>query len=241
MHIDPLALARSVDGLGRLAAAPTIEEALERVVRATEQLFDVAGAGLMLVDEGGALRYVVATDAAAQVLEAAQEETGEGPCVDAFVLSEIVRADDIGSDERYRRVGAMVVPHGVHAVLGVPTCVGGTPIGSLNVYRDGPYAWDDSDVGAITAYNGVIESVLVTAVAARKSGELADQLQEALERRVVVERAVGVLMGRHDADAVAAFNALRKAARDGRRTVGELAAEVLAGGDVPPLSGRPRS
>ena len=241
VHIDPLALARSVEGLGRLTEAPTLEEALERVVRATEQLFDVAGAGLMLVDEGGALRYVVATDPAAQVLERAQEETGEGPCIDAFVLSETVRTDDIGSDERYRRVAATVAPHGVRSVLGVPTRVGGTPVGSLNVYRDAAYPWDDSDVGAITAYNGVVESLLVAAVAARRSGELADQLQEALERRVVIERAVGVLMGRHGAHAVAAFNALRKAARDRRRTVGDLAAEVLAGGDVPPLSGRSRS
>jgi anti-anti-sigma factor len=241
VHIDPLALSRSVEGLGPLTAAPTLEEALDRVVRATQQLFEVSGAGLMLVDEGGALRYVVATDPAARELETAQEEVGEGPCVDAFVLAEIVRTDDIGADERYQRLAPRVAPHGVRAVLGVPTRVGGTPIGSLNVYRREAYAWDDSDVAAISAYNGVLESLMVSAVAARKSGELAAQLQEALERRIVIERAVGLLMGRHGTDAVAAFNSLRRAARDARRKVADVAAEVVEGADVPPLSGRSRS
>ena len=242
LHIHPQALSASVEGLASVAADPTsLEEGLGRVIEATRQLFAVSGAGLMMVDADGALRYVVATDPAGAALEAAQEEIGEGPCVDAFVLSREVRVDDLATDGRYPRLAERVVPRGVHAVLGVPTRVGGTPIGSLNVYRDAAYAWDESDAAAIGAYNGVVESLLVSAVAARKSGELAAQLQNALDRRVLIERAVGVLMGRHGVDAVAAFNALRSQARDGRRAVVDLAADVLEGADVASLSGRSRS
>jgi anti-anti-sigma factor len=242
LHIDPQALSASVEGLASVSADPTsLEEGLGRVIEATRQLFAVSGSGLMMVDGGGALRYVLATDPAGAALEAAQEEIGEGPCVDAFVLSREVRVDDLASDERYPRLAERVLPRGVHAVLGVPTRVGGTPVGSLNIYRDTAYAWDDSDAAAIGAYNGVVESLLVSAVAARKSGELAAQLQNALDRRVLIERAVGVLMGRHGVDAVAAFNALRSQARDGRRAVVDLAADVLEGADVASLSGRSRS
>jgi anti-anti-sigma factor len=242
LHIDPQALSDSVSGLASVATEPTsLEDGLGRVIEATRQLFAVSGSGLMMVDGSGALRYVLATDPAGAALEAAQEEIGEGPCVDAFVLSREIRVDDLAADGRYPRLAERLVPRGVRAVLGVPTRVGGTPVGSLNVYRDTAYAWDASDAAAIGAYNAVVESLLVSAVAARKSGELAAQLQEALDRRVQIERAVGLLMGRHGVDAVTAFNALRRQARDARRTVVDLAADVLEGGDVASLSGRSRS
>ncbi len=237
MHIAPQALSASMEGLASVAAGPTsLEDGLGRVIRAARQLFAVSGAGLMMVDRDGALRYVVATDPAAAALEAAQEEIGEGPCVNAFVLAREIRADDLAGDARYPRVAERVVPQGVRAVLGVPTRVGGTPVGSLNVYRDTAYSWDDSDAAAIGAYNELVESLLVSAVAARKSGELAAQLQDALDRRVLIERAVGVLMGRHAADAVTAFNALRSQARNTRRTVRDVASDVLEGADVASLS-----
>jgi anti-anti-sigma factor len=242
LHIDPRALSASMEGLASVAAEPTsLEDGLGRVIQAARQLFAVSGAGLMMVDRDGALRYILATDPAGAALEAAQEETGEGPCVDAFVLSREVRVDDLAADGRYPRVAERVVPQGVRAVLGVPTRVGGTPVGSLNVYRDTAYSWDDSDAAAIGAYNELVESLLVSAVAARKSGELAAQLQDALDRRVLIERAVGLLMGRHEVDAVTAFNALRRQARDARRTVRDLANDVLEGADIASLSGRSRS
>ena len=118
-------------------------------------------------------------------------------------------------------------------MLGVPTGLGGVPAGSLNVYRDAPYAWDDSDAEAIAGYAGIVEGVLASAVAARRGERIVGQLQEALDRRVVIERAVGLLMGRLDTDAVGAFGALRRAARAGRRRVADVAEDVLAGSDLP--------
>ncbi|HEX2503654.1 MAG TPA: STAS domain-containing protein, partial [Miltoncostaeaceae bacterium] len=74
-HIDPQALSASMEGLASAAAEPTsLEDGLGRVIRAARELFAVSGAGLMMVDRDGALRYVVATDPAAAALEAAQEE-----------------------------------------------------------------------------------------------------------------------------------------------------------------------
>jgi GAF domain-containing protein len=240
VHIDPAVLDRSVEGLGTLVAEPSsVEDMLEGVIQAARGLFSVTGVGLMLVDETSALRYVAGTDEAARMLETGQEALGEGPCVDCFVHGHVIRCDDLAADERWPELTPRVVPHGVRAVLGVPTRLGGTPIGSLNVYRAEPYRWDDSDVAAMEAFNGIIESVLGGAVAARRSGRLVTQLQEALDRRVVIERAVGVLMARRGLDAVAAFNALRSAARSSRRTVADVAAGVLAGHELPEqVSGR---
>jgi AmiR/NasT family two-component response regulator len=67
-------------------------------------------------------------------------------------------------------------------------------------------------------------------VASQEHSATAAQLQYALDYRVVIERAIGYLMATHGEDAVAAFNRLRRRARDGRRRVADLAAEILSGG-----------
>ena len=230
MHIDPRALSASLEGLGSMdTEGVPVEAALERVMGAARGLFSVSGVGLMLVDDGGSLRYVLGSDPAAQALERAQEDLVEGPCVDSFVLGHPVRSDDVIADPRWPRLGERLTGAGVRAVLGVPTGLGGVPAGSLNVYRDAPYEWDDSDAEAIAGYAGIVEGVLASAVAARRGERIVGQLQEALDRRVVIERAVGLLMGRLDTDAVGAFGALRRAARAGRRRVADVAEDVLAG------------
>jgi anti-anti-sigma factor len=233
VHIDPRALERSVEGLGAMVVEPaSADEVIEGVIQAARDLFAVTGVGLMLADEGAGQRYVGATDEAARALETIQEELGEGPCVDCFVLGKVIQTDDLADDARWPRLAARLAPYGVRAVLGVPTRLAGAPVGSLNVYRDQPYAWDDSDIAAIEAYNGVIESVIGGAVASRRSGRVVTQLQEALDRRVVIERAIGVLMARREVDAVAAFDLLRRAARDARRKVADVAVDVLAGDEL---------
>jgi hypothetical protein len=117
----------------------------------------------------------------------------------------------------------------VRAVAGTPIMLGGSPVGTLNVYRDEPVEWDKSDVNALIAYSGLVAEVLATALAAQAHGIVAGQLQYALDYRVVIERAVGYLMGTYRLDAVTAFDILRRRARDSRRRVADVATEILGG------------
>ncbi len=235
VHVDPAALAESLDALAS-SRSPIdelpLEASLARVIDATRRVFSVTGVGLMLGDAESALRYVGATDEAARALEAAQEELAVGPCVNGYVTGQVVATADLASDPRWPELSGRVVPAGVVSVLGVPTRLGGIVVGSLNVYRSEPYEWDTSDIAAVEAHNEVLEAMLGVAVATRRRGIVVEQLQTALDRRVVVERAVGVLMERHAVSDVVAFAALRRAARDARRPVAELAGETLAGEDV---------
>lgn len=237
VHIQPWALAASLEALeeGGSRAAST-EEALEQVAGAARRLFAVSGVGILLVDGEGELREVVSTDPPAHALEAAQSELGEGPCIDCFVLDQLVSTGDLAADARWPRLSARLAGAGVRAVLGVPTRLGPVPVGSLNVYRESPYAWDESDLQAVQAYNEIVQSTLGTAIALRRTSRVVAQLQEALDGRIPIERAVGVLMGRHGIDAVTAFNRLRSAARRERRRVSDLAGDLLEGTDVPGLS-----
>ena len=77
------------------------------------------------------------------------------------------------------------------------------------MYGDSARAWDESERAAIQSFNAVIEAQIASALAFRHHGRVVEQLQYALENRVTIERAIGMLMARHDLDAVAAFHLLR--------------------------------
>ncbi|WP_300011708.1 GAF and ANTAR domain-containing protein [Pseudonocardia sp.] len=204
---------------------------VDLVVGAADRVFALSGVGLMFLDADDALRYVAASDETIRALESAQEQLGEGPCLDSLVQRTTVRTHDLTVDERYRSVGAVVGPLGVRAVLGVPVDVAGVAVGTLNVYRDRPHEWDDSEVDAVHAFATVLGSAFTAMIWARRGDTLTVQLGRALESRIVVERAIGFLMGVRRVDAVTAFDTLRRAARRGRRTVADVAQGVL-GGDV---------
>jgi GAF domain-containing protein len=228
MPIDSDALANSVARLEGVDPVDTgLDAALELAVAETDELFGVDGAGLMLVDGDGVLRYTAASDEPGRMLEAVQEQVGEGPCVDAFLKDGPVLAEDLGVDPRWPSAGPMAAGHGIRAVLGVPIDLREGPVGTLNVYAARPRRWDDSEVAAIRAYTRVIASLLRTAVQAHVSGRAATQLQQALDHRSLIEQAKGILMERRGLDQRAAFELLRSRARSSRRRLDEVARETV--------------
>jgi GAF domain-containing protein len=229
MHIDPTALERSIKWLEETDADVSLEEALERVCRAAMGVFEVDGSGLMFVDESEVLRFVAASDDACRVLEKAEEEINAGPCVSAYVLDRDVRVNDLSTDDRWPALHAVAVEHGVYGVLGVPVHLSGGPVGSLNAFCSRPQTWDDSQAEALHAYARVVEAVIAGAMMNRRQSQVVGQLQYALDNRVMVERAVGMIMGQEGLDALEAFARLRTSSRAARRKVGEVAVDYLAG------------
>lgn len=226
--IDPAALERSLAALRARPPEGGLAAALEAVLAASCRVFDAAGAGFMMVDENSGLSMVAATDEPGRLLELRQEEHGEGPCVDALTFDRIVATEDLRDDERWPALVRELADVGVRAVLGVPIQFGGVAVGSLNVYRDRPGGWSENEMRSLAAYGEWIESLLVASYQSREREQLAVQLQHALDNRVTVERAVGVLMARHGVNAVAAFNRLRKTARDSGIKVADVAVELLS-------------
>lgn len=228
-HVDGEALARSLDDL-RLPDGDGVEleAAIVRVIRGAAGVFADTGVGLMLIAEDGhTLRYVASSDEAARQLELAHEQSGEGPCVDAFMLDARVRTDDLWQEARWPELRAALRDQPIRAVLGLPTRLG-SPVGTLNLYCEHPRAWDESEIEALAAYNDLLEALLGGSLLARQHGRIVDQLQVALDSRVTIERAIGLLMGRDGIDGATAFNQLRREARNSRRRVSAVAEEVLA-------------
>ena len=235
MSIDDAALARSLRGLSLSREDNgSVVTAIETVLTACVDLFHVDGAGVLIADEQDMLRYVASTDEPGRVLEHSEAAAGEGPCTEAYVTATVVTTDDITAEEdRWPLLAKTLADQPVRAVLGTPVRLGGVPVGTLDVYLAQAHTWDASEVTALARYAEVIATTLSAAVQAHTAGEMARQLQYALDYRVVIERAVGYLMAKESLDPVAAFNALRTAARSSRTKIGLVAEHVLERGSLP--------
>jgi GAF domain-containing protein len=230
MEIDRAKLDESLARLHHLAPSQVeLGRLVGEVVRAVTEIFGLAGAGMLLVDADRALRSIAASDSTGALLERAQEEFGEGPCVESFIIDEVVVANDLAADGRWPRVSPTLARGGVRAVLGVPVRLGGGPIGTLNVADDHPRSWTDSEREAMVHFGAVLENLLLVGLVADRNDRLARQLQYALDYRVPIERAVGYLMATMRTDPITAFEKLRRTARGERRKVAELAEEILSG------------
>jgi GAF domain-containing protein len=227
-HIDEEALRSSLQRLREAAFDADVVGVMRRTVDAVHGVFGYGGAGIMFITESGDLSYVAASDDAGRQLEEAQAAAGQGPCYESYVYAHEVVSSDVHADSRWPELRTRLSAQ-VRAVAGTPVLLGGSPVGTLNVYRDEPVEWDKSDVNALVAYSGLVAEVLVAALAAQEHGIVAEQLQYALDYRVVIERAVGYLMGTQRLDAVTAFDVLRRRARDSQRRVADVATEILGG------------
>jgi GAF domain-containing protein len=232
-NIDPQALGASLRRLGQEQDGAVLEVSLQQVIEACVAIFGVDGGGLMVADERSALRYVVASDGPGRLLEDAQIDAGEGPCVDTFVREEVTSCTDVADDPRWPRLAPVMAGQGVAAVIGVPVFLSGLCVGSLDVYRGTAKEWDGSETAALVRYGHVVEAMLAAAVSAEQAGELAAQLNYALDYRVPIERGIGYLMARDRTGHTEAFTKLRTAARNHRRKIGDIAQVLLTTGRLP--------
>ena len=160
-HIDEEALRSSLQRLREAAFDADVAGVMKRTVDAVHGVFGYGGAGVMFITESGYLSYVAASDEAARQLEEAQASAGQGPCYESYVYAREVVSTDVHADSRWPELRTRLSAQ-VRAVAGTPILLGGSPVGTLNVYRDEPVEWDKSDVNALIAYSGLIAEVLAT-------------------------------------------------------------------------------
>lgn len=216
----------------RLAAGdgvPGLHEILDSAV----SLFGVAGGAVLLGDsEERVLRAIVATSEIAHDLASAQVDAGEGPTVDAFLHGRLVESADLRTDERWRAARDARADLSIGAAACAPVSLSGIAVGALQLHAAGPRPWSEADRRALASYSEVIGSILASAVVAQRANELAAQLAHALEYRVVIERGIGYLMASEGLEPAAAFEKLRRVARDSRRKISDLAEQLLSTGKL---------
>jgi GAF domain-containing protein len=233
MPIDPTDLAKSIGALGSLDSERGLAQTLQQIANAAKQLFRADGAGLMLVDAEGQLRWASASDQTAQSVEDGQERLAQGPCAVAFSQRLPAAIRNLQTEPDWMEFAQVLLSEGIRAALSVPVELDGGVIGTLDIYAREARDWDPSEVAALQAYAGLVASLLSAATTAQVKGRLADQLQAALEHRWLIEQAKGVVMGREQVDAQAAFERLRGVARSSTRRLADVAREVTDGQPLP--------
>jgi transcriptional regulator with GAF, ATPase, and Fis domain len=198
-------------------------------VRCTEVL-GVAAAGLLLTDQHGALRVAAASTEESRLLELLQLQTDSGPSPDCFRTGEPVAVGDLTAvTGRWPRFTAQARQFGFSSVHALPMRLRAEVIGALNLFdtRTGPL--DNGTVRIGQALGDVATIGLLHARAIRHRETLADQLQTALDSRIIIEQAKGVIAERQRVDMDQAFKLLRASARAGNRSLSGLAQGIIDG------------
>jgi GAF domain-containing protein len=234
MAVSAEGLERALTQLADLRTSPvTVEAALRRIVESADALFQVDGSALMLVDRDQVLRNLAVSHLRAAMLEELQAEHGEGPCVDAYDEKQTVWADDLGREERWPGFSPVAAGHGLAAVLASPIPYSSEAVGVVAVLSSEPHPWTEAEQEGIVAFTDLAAMLILNAMAAKERGRMALELQGALDSRVVIEQAKGVLVGRHGLSPRQAFERLRGLARDQRRPLAEVAAAVVGAAQRP--------
>jgi GAF domain-containing protein len=193
------------------------------------QLLGVAAAGLLLADQRDNLRVVAASSERTRLLELFALETDQGPGVDCFRSGRPVSVPDLPATGRWPRFAAAAAEVGFRAVHALPMRLRAEVIGALSLFNGNAGGLDPGRLRIGQALADVSTIGLLQQRAIRRREVLAEQLQTALNSRVAIEQAKGVLAERLRLDMGEAFAVLRQHARLRNRRLSEVAQAVVNG------------
>ncbi len=204
-----------------------VVELLTLVADRCVDVLDVAAAGLMLVSADGELRVLASSSEAMRVLELFEVQADEGPCVDCYRTgAPIVNLTLDETDSRWPSFGPKAVEAGFRSVHALPMRLRDKTIGALNMYRVDGGQMRESDVVAAQALADVATIAILQHRAFNDAQRLNEQLTQALNTRIVIEQAKGVVSERADLDMEHAFARLRRHARNHNLRLTDVAQAV---------------
>jgi len=215
-----------------LVAGFDLMEFLATLTERCVELLEVDAAGLLLADSSGALRLVAGSTEQARVAELFQIQNDEGPCLDCYRTGQVVIVSDIAAAQaaaRWPGFSAAAAGMGVAGVHAIPMRLRERVIGTLNLFRGAPNGLDPAVARAGRALVDVATIGILQERAIREQEILAGQLQVALNSRVTIEQAKGILAERLQVTPDEAFVLLRRYARDRNYPLTQLAGDVIRG------------
>jgi hypothetical protein len=194
------------------------------------ELLDVDAAGLLLADQHGQLQLIASSNEHVRLLELFQLQNDEGPCLDAFATGNTVSdADLTGAEVRWPRFALAATGAGFAAVDALPMRLRSDVIGALNLFRIKAGDLNELALRTARAMVDVATIGLLQERSIRHQEILTEQLQTALNSRVVIEQAKGLVAERLGVDMEGAFAALRGYARGHNQKLGDVSRAVIAG------------
>jgi transcriptional regulator with GAF, ATPase, and Fis domain len=201
---------------------------LQRLATRCTELLGVAACGVLLADHHGALTLVAASTEEAHLVELAQVETSEGPCMDAYTTGLPVQRGNLAdSDPRWPAFTAAARAAGFTAVQALPMRLREERLGALNLLSATPGSLDRDTIALGQALADAATIGIIHQRVLARQEVVVEQLQAALTSRVVIEQAKGFLAERLGVGVEGAFALLRSYARDHKRKLTEVASDVI--------------
>lgn len=207
-----------------------ILELLQMLVEQSVGLLDADAAGLLLTDERGGLQVMASSSEQTRLLELFQLQNNEGPCLDCFSSGCQVLISDLKAEiDRWPQFVPEAKRQGFVSVHALPLRLRSVTIGAMNLFHGRPGALSDEDLKLGQSLTDVATIAILQERAIRRTENLSEQLQSALNSRVIIEQAKGVLAEKGTLDMDAAFARLRGYARSHNLRLGEAARGVVEG------------
>ena len=211
-----------------LVADFDVVDLLHWLVEECTQILDTQAGGLMLIDPAGELQLVASTSEDAELVEILQLAAGEGPCLDCFRTGKPVTVGDLSIPNDWPEFSRGAIAHDFHSVHATPLRLRGDVIGTMNLFSVHVGELSPEDIAVAQALADVATIGILQERTIRSSHLISEQLQFALDSRILIEQAKGVLAATAGLSMDAAFTALRSYARNHNQTLRSVADDVIA-------------
>jgi GAF domain-containing protein len=204
-----------------------VVDLLHTLVTECTEIVGATAGGLMLADPQGHLQLIASTTESAELVELMQISAGAGPCVDCFMSGKAVSTPDIdGAGSQWPAFRSAALQQGFRGVYATPMRLRGQVIGTVNLFQAEPIGLDERDAAVVQALADVATIGVLQQRITSESQIVAEQLQKALDSRVLIEQAKGALAQALGINVDDAFTALRRYARNHNLKLSSVATAV---------------
>ncbi|SEI14053.1 MULTISPECIES: GAF and ANTAR domain-containing protein [unclassified Leifsonia] len=211
-----------------LVAGYDVVDLLQTLVDTCTGLLGASESGVLLADGNGELDLIVSTSEASRLVELMQLAADAGPCIDSFNTGEVISVPDIGrAPEKWSLFREKALEEGFRAVDAIPLRLREDTIGTLNLLRTQTGQLDEDDMVAAQAFADVATIGILHERTIAHSNEVREQLQRALNSRIVIEQAKGVIAYMRGVPIDAAFTLIRDYARSHQLGISHVAAAIV--------------
>ncbi|MES2171246.1 MAG: GAF and ANTAR domain-containing protein [Actinomycetota bacterium] len=208
-----------------IVASYDVVELLQKLVEACADILAASEAGILLAEPNGDLSVVASTSEHGRLVDVMQ---GGGPCVEAFTAGTVIDVENIeAAAATWPEFAVDSAELGFRSVTAIPMTLRSAVIGTLNLFRAEAGALGELDLAAARGLADVATIGILHERTLRESTVAREQLQHALDSRVVIEQAKGVICQLNDLDMGQAFALLRQYARRNNLAVREVAARIV--------------
>jgi GAF domain-containing protein len=189
-------------------------------------LLSAKAVGLLVAVPDNGLELLSSSTHRVRELEVYELQNGSGPCIDAISLGEPITAISPELDTAWPPLGAQIVAHGFRSVHAFPLTWHGTAIGALNVFHADPVVLNDGDRLLAGTFADLATAVLARPLDTGVTA-LRQQIMAALDGRIAIEQAKGIIAYRENVEMSDAFGRLLQLAAASGRPLSQVAGDIL--------------